>query len=118
MPIGPSGRLASRNYRGPVRLFSSRPFAITLVVLLILGLAGAGLASLLPSSAPAASIDAERLWTAQSEEVKTEVCAAFRANPQGYLTLMEQTWLADGTLDQANFDRLVDVIATDCRVNY
>jgi len=32
--------------------------------------------------------------------------------------LMEQTWLQDGSLDQPSFDSLVDVIATDCRVNY
>ena len=31
---------------------------------------------------------------------------------------MEQTWPADGTLDQDSFQTLVDEIATDCRVNY
>lgn len=89
-----------------------------LVVLLILGLAGAGIATLIPGRSQAPVIDADALWTSQPEEVKTEICTAFRANPQGYTLLMEQTWLQDGTLDQATFDRLVDVIATDCRVNY
>ena len=101
-----------------MQLFRSRPFAITLVVLLILGLAGAGIATLIPGRSPAPVIDADALWTSQPEEVKTEICTAFRANPQGYTLLMEQTWLQDGTLDQASFDRLVEVIATDCRVNY
>lgn len=89
-----------------------------LVVLLILGLAGAGIATLIPGRSQAPVIDADALWTSQPEDVKTEICTAFRANPQGYTLLMEQTWLQDGTLDQATFDRLVDVIATDCRVNY
>lgn len=89
-----------------------------LVVLLILGLAGAGIATLIPGRSQAPVVDADALWTSQPEDVKTEICTAFRANPQGYTLLMEQTWLQDGTLDQATFDRLVDVIATDCRVNY
>lgn len=101
-----------------MQLFRSRPFAVVLVVLLILGLAGAGIATLIPGRNQAPVIDADALWTSQPEEVKVEVCTAFRANPQGYTLLMEQTWLQDGTLDQASFDRLVDVIATDCRVNY
>ena len=46
------------------------------------------------------------------------MCTAFRANPRGYLTLMEQTWLADGTLDPTAVGELVDVIATDCRMDY
>lgn len=101
-----------------MQLFRSRPFAVVLVVLLILGLAGAGIATLIPGRSQAPAIDADALWTSQPENVKTEICTAFRANPQGYTLLMEQTWLQDGTLDQATFDRLVDVIATDCRVNY
>ena len=91
---------------------------MVLVVLLILGLAGAGIATLIPGRSQAPAIDADALWTSQPEEVKTEICTAFRANPRGYTLLMEQTWLQDGTLDQATFDRLVEVIATDCRVNY
>ena len=101
-----------------MQLFRSRPFAVVLVVLLILGLAGAGIATLIPGRSQAPVIDADALWTSQPEDVKAEICTAFRANPQGYTLLMEQTWLQDGTLDQATFDRLVDVIATDCRVNY
>ena len=101
-----------------MQLFRSRPFAVVLVVLLILGLAGAGIATLIPGRGQAPAIDADALWTSQPDEVKTEICTAFRANPQGYTLLMEQTWLQDGTLDQASFDRLVEVIATDCRVNY
>lgn len=101
-----------------MQLFRSRPFAVVLVVLLILGLAGAGIATLIPGRSQAPAIDADALWTSQPENVKTEICTAFRANPQGYTLMMEQTWLQDGTLDQATFDRLVEVIATDCRVNY
>lgn len=101
-----------------MQLFRSRAFAVVIVVLLILGLAGAGIAALLPGRSQAPVVDAEALWGAQPEDVKTEVCTAFRANPQGYTLLMEQTWLQDGTLDQSTFDRLLDVIATDCRINY
>lgn len=101
-----------------MQLFRSRAFAIVIVVLLILGLAGAGIATLIPGRSQAPVVDADALWGAQPEDVKTEVCAAFRANPQGYTLLMEQTWLQDGTLDQVTFDRLVEVIATDCRINY
>ncbi len=101
-----------------MQLFRSRPFAIALVVLLILGLAGAGIASLIPGRSQAPAIDADTLWATQPEDVKAEVCTAFRANPQGYTLLMEQTWLQDGTLDQGTFDRLLDVITTDCRINY
>lgn len=101
-----------------MRLFRSRAFAVVIVVLLILGLAGAGIATLIPGRSQAPVVDAEALWVSQPEDVKTEVCTAFRANPQGYILLMEQTWLQDGTLDQGTFDRLVDVIATDCRINY
>ena len=99
-------------------IFRSRSFTITIVVLLILGLAGAGLAALIPGRSASPSVDADALWAAQPDDVKAEVCTAFRANPQGYTLLMEQTWLQDGTLDQTSFDRLVDVISTDCRVNY
>ena len=101
-----------------MQVFRSRPFAITIVVLLILGLAGAGIAALIPGRSSTPAVDADALWVAQPDEVKTEVCTAFRANPQGYTLLMEQTWLQDGSLDQQTFDRLVDLIATDCRVNY
>ena len=101
-----------------MRLFRSRPFMITVVVLVIIGFVGIGAAAFIPRGTSSPAIDAEGLWASQPEDVKTEVCTAFRANPQGYLTLMEQTWLADGTLDQSSFDQLVDVIATDCRVNY
>ncbi|MGA0210083.1 MAG: hypothetical protein ACO3LZ_09220 [Candidatus Nanopelagicales bacterium] len=101
-----------------MQLFRSRPFMIAVVIFVIIGFVGAGAAALIPRSSGPAAIDADALWASQPEEVKTEVCTAFRANPQGYITLMEQTWLEDGTLDQASFDQLVDVIATDCRINY
>jgi len=91
---------------------------IAVVIFVIIGFVGAGAAALIPRNSGPASVDAENLWGSQTEDVKTDVCTAFRANPQGYITLMEQTWLADGTLDQDSFDALVDVIATDCRVNY
>lgn len=108
----------SPTYRYPVQLFRSRPFMITIVIFVIIGFVGAGAAALIPRNTTPASVDADALWSSQPDDVKTEVCTAFRANPQGYMLLMEQTWLQDGTLDQASFDQLVDVIATDCRVNY
>ena len=101
-----------------MQLFRSRPFMIAVVIFVIIGFVGAGAAALIPRSSGPAAIDADALWASQPEEVKTEVCTAFRANPQGYITLMEQTWLEDGTLDQSSFDQLVEVIATDCRINY
>lgn len=91
---------------------------LAIVIFVIIGFVGAGAAALIPRGGGSSSVDAESLWGSQPEDVKSEVCTAFRANPQGYLALMEQTWLADGTLDQRSFDQLVDVIATDCRVNY
>ena len=106
-------------YGGVMQLFRSRPFMIAIVIFVIIGFVGAGAAALIPrgGSGPA-SVDAKALWASQPDDVKTEVCTAFRANPQGYILLMEQTWLQDGSLDQPSFDSLVDVIATDCRVNY
>ena len=102
-----------------MRVFSSRPFVIVIVVFIIIGFLGVGAAALIPrgDSGPA-SVDAEALWASQPEDVKTEVCTAFRADPQGYLTLMEQTWLADGTNDPTSVGELIDVIATHCRVTY
>ena len=93
---------------------------ITIVIFVIIGFVGAGAAALIPGRGPEQpqSIDAEAVWASEPEDVKTEVCRQFRANPQGYLLLMEQTWLQEGLLDQASFDELVDVIATDCRINY
>jgi len=104
-----------------MKLFRSRPFMITIVVFVIIGFVGAGAAALIPGgggSQQPQSIDAEAVWASEPEDVKTEVCRQFRANPQGYLLLMEQTWLQEGLLDQASFDALIDVIATDCRINY
>jgi len=93
---------------------------ITIVVFVIIGFVGAGAAALIPRPGgnQPQSIDAEAVWASEPEDVKTEVCRQFRANPQGYLLLMEQTWLQEGVLDQASFDELIDVIATDCRINY
>jgi len=93
---------------------------ITIVIFVIIGFVGAGAAALIPGRGgdQPQSIDAEAVWASEPEDVKTEVCRQFRANPQGYLLLMEQTWLQEGLLDQASFDELVDVIATDCRINY
>ena len=103
-----------------MQLFRSRPFMITIVIFVIIGFVGAGAAQFFfqSDSNPRQSIDAEAVWASEPEDVKTEVCRQFRANPQGYLLLMEQTWLQEGLLDQASFDELVDVIATDCRINY
>ena len=82
------------------------------------GFVGAGAAALIPRGGGSGTADVTSLWQSQPEDVRSEVCSALRANPQGYLALMEQTWLADGTLDQDSFETLVDEIATDCRVNY
>lgn len=103
-----------------MKLFRSRPFMITIVVFVIIGFVGAGAAALIPRSGgnQPQSIDAQAIWASEPDDVKSEVCRQFRANPQGYLLLMEQTWLQEGILDQASFDELVDVIATDCRINY
>lgn len=104
-----------------MQLFRSRPFMITIVVFVIIGFVGAGAAALIPGgggSGQPQSIDAEAVWASEPDDVKIEVCRQFRANPQGYLLLMEQTWLQEGILDQASFDELIDVIATDCRINY
>ena len=104
-----------------MKLFRSRPFVITIVVFVIVGFVGASAAQYFlgrGGTNQPQSIDAEAVWAAEPEDVKTEVCRQFRANPQGYLLLMEQTWLQEGILDQASFDALIDVIATDCRINY
>lgn len=91
---------------------------VVVIVCVIAGFVGAGAAALIPRGGGSGNVDVSSLWQSQPEEVRSEVCSAFRANPQGYLALMEQTWLADGTLDQDSFETLVDEIATDCRVNY
>ena len=92
---------------------------MVIAAFVIIGFLGAGAAAFIPrgSSGPT-NVDAEAIWASQPEDVKIEVCTAFRANPRGYLTLMEQTWLADGTLDPTSVGELVDVIATDCRMDY
>ena len=91
---------------------------VVVIVCVIVGFVGAGAAALIPRGGGSENVDVTSLWQSQSEEVRSEVCSAFSANPQGYLALMEQTWLVDGTLDQDSFETLVDEIATDCRVNY
>mgnify|MGYP004160177883 FL=1 len=101
-----------------MNVFRSRPFMVVVIVCVIVGFVGAGAAALIPRGGGSGSADVTSLWQSQPEDVRSEVCLAFRANPQGYLALMEQTWLADGTLDQDSFETLVDEIATDCRVNY
>ena len=92
---------------------------MVIAAFVIIGFLGAGAAAFIPrgGSGPT-NVDAEAIWASQPEDVKAEVCTAFRANPRGYLTLMEQTWLADGTLDPTSVGELVDVIATDCRMGY
>jgi|TARA_B110000503_G_scaffold130483_1_gene203931 hypothetical protein len=92
---------------------------MVIAAFVIIGFLGAGAAAFIPrgGSGPT-NVDAEAIWASQPEDVKAEVCTAFRANPRGYLTLMEQTWLADGTLDPTSVGELVDVIATDCRMDY
>ena len=84
-----------------------------------IGFLGAGAAAFIPrGGSGTTNIDADAIWASQPEDVKIEVCTALRANPRGYLTLMEQTWLADSTVDAAFVDELIDIIATDCRVDY
>ena len=92
---------------------------MVIAAFVIIGFLGAGAAAFIPrgGSGPT-NVDAEAIWASQPDDVKAEVCTAFRANPRGYLTLMEQTWLADGTLDPTSVGELVDVIATDCRMDY
>ena len=92
---------------------------MVIAAFVIIGFLGAGAAAFIPrgGSGPT-NVDAEAIWASQPEDVKAEVCTAFRANPRGYLTLMEQTWLADGTLDPTSVGELVDVIETDCRMDY
>ena len=92
---------------------------MVIAAFVIIGFLGAGAAAFIPrgGSGPT-NVDAEAIWASQPEDVKAEVCTAFRVNPRGYLTLMEQTWLADGTLDPTSVGELVDVIATDCRMDY
>ena len=99
-------------------VFRSRPFMVVVIVCVIAGFVGAGAAALIPRGGGSGNVDVTSLWQSQPEEVRSEVCSAFRANPPGYLALMEQTCHADGTLDQDRFETLVDEIDTDCRVNY
>ena len=92
---------------------------MVIAAFVIIGFLGAGAAAFIPrGGSGTTNIDADAIWASQPEDVKIEVCTALRANPRGYLTLMEQTWLADGTLDPTAVGELVDVIATDCRMDY
>ena len=92
---------------------------MVIAAFVIIGFLGAGAAAFIPrGGSGTTNVDADAIWASQPENVKIEVCTALRANPLAYLTLMEQTWLADGTVGPAFVDELIDIITTDCRMDY
>lgn len=105
--------------------FRSRGLIITLVVLVILGLAGGSLAFFLSSNTSAppaidkgeviANIpDAELMWFSQPQDVKDQICGGLASNPDEYYDLMKQTWLQDGNMDPEMFGALMTTIIDDC----
>lgn len=105
--------------------FRGRGVIITLVVLLILGLAGGSLAYFLSSNTSApptidkgeviANIpDAELMWFSQPQEVKDQICGGLATNPEEYYALMKETWLQDGNMDPEMFGALMTTIIDDC----
>lgn len=105
--------------------FRSRGVIITLVVLLILGLAGGSLAYFLSSNTAAPPAidkgevienipDAELMWFSQPQDVKDQICGGLASNPDEYYALMKQTWLQDGNMDPEMFGALMTTIIDDC----
>lgn len=105
--------------------FRSRALMITLVVLLILGLAGGSLAYFISSSSSqpptidkgeviANLPEAELMWFSQPPEVKDEICNGLAANPDEYYSLMKDTWMRDGNMDPEMFGALITTIIDDC----
>lgn len=105
--------------------FRSRGVIITLVVLLILGLAGGSIAYFVSSnSAAPPAIDtgqviqnlpeAELMWFSQPQNVKDEICGGLATNPDEYYNLMKETWLRDGNMDPEMFGALITTIIDDC----
>lgn len=105
--------------------FRSRGVIITLVVLLILGLAGGSLAYFLSStSSTPPTIDtgevianipeAELMWFSQPQDVKDQICGGLASSPDEYYELMKQTWLQNGNMDPEMFGALMTTIIDDC----
>lgn len=105
--------------------FRRRGLIITLVVLLILGLAGGSLAYFISSnSAAPPAIDtgevianlpeAELMWFSQPQDVKDQICGGLAANPTEYYELMKETWLQDSAMDPEMFGALMTTIIDDC----
>ena len=91
---------------------------VVVIVCVIVGFVGAGAAALIPRGGGSENVDVTSLWQSQSEEVRSEVCSAFRANPPGYLAFMEQTWRVDRPPEQDRCETPGDARATDPRLHY
>jgi hypothetical protein len=58
--------------------------------------------------------DAEVMWFSQPEETKKQICASLAADPDGYYSLMKETWLEEAQMDPALFGALMTTIIDEC----
>ena len=58
--------------------------------------------------------EAEVLWFSQPEETKEQICAGLATDPDGYYSLMKETWLEEAQIDPALFGALVTTIIDEC----
>jgi hypothetical protein len=58
--------------------------------------------------------DAEVMWFSQPEETKEQICASLAADPDGYYSLMKETWLEEAQMDPALFGALMTTIIDEC----
>ena len=58
--------------------------------------------------------EAEVLWFSQPEETKEQICAGLATDPDGYYSLMKETWLKEAQIDPALFGALMTTIIDEC----
>ena len=58
--------------------------------------------------------EAEVMWLSQPEETKEQICAGLATDPDGYYSLMKETWLKEAQIDPALFGALMTTIIDEC----
>ena len=58
--------------------------------------------------------EADGMWFSQPEETKEQICAGLAADPDGYYSLMKETWLKEAQMDPALFGALMTTIIDEC----
>ena len=54
------------------------------------------------------------MWFSQPEETKEQICSGLAADPDGYYSLMKDTWLEEAQMDPALFGALMTTIIDEC----